>query len=188
MYINKQPDGEVYEFENLEELRQFDEEYVNHSGSKAMEVVSHVFKIPEADIVGIKCLKAGMTNKSFLFTVREDSAEAKREYRGKAFICRIPGPGTEKMINRQQEYEVYKAVTGLGITEELVYFNPETGYKISRYYEGAHNADYGNRRSSGSVWACLNFFIIQALQCPMIFPSSSSLGFTRRISGIFIRR
>ncbi len=144
MYINKQPDGEVYEFENLEELRQFDEEYVNHSGSKAMEVVSHVFKIPEADIVGIKCLKAGMTNKSFLFTVREDSAEAKREYRGKAFICRIPGPGTEKMINRQQEYEVYKAVTGLGITEELVYFNPETGYKISRYYEGAHNADYGN--------------------------------------------
>ncbi|ETP70881.1 putative choline kinase involved in LPS biosynthesis, partial [Lachnospiraceae bacterium JC7] len=61
----------------------------------------------------------------------------------RAYICRIPGPGTEKLINRKQEGEVYKAVTALGITEELVYFNSENGYKISRYYNGARNADYG---------------------------------------------
>ena len=30
MYINKQPENQVYEFENLEELRLFDERYRNH--------------------------------------------------------------------------------------------------------------------------------------------------------------
>ena len=129
--------------ENLEELRQFDEKYVNHSGSEAMQLVSRVFGIPESCIVHIRCLKAGMTNKSWYFSVL-DAPEAPAEYRGKDYICRIPGPGTEKLIDRFHEGEVYQAVTQLGITEELVYFNPENGYKISRYYHGARNADYGN--------------------------------------------
>ncbi len=143
IYINRQPEDEIYEFENLEELRQFDEKYVNHSGSEAMQLVSKVFGIPESFIVHIKCLKAGMTNKSWYFSVL-DTPEAPETCRGQAYICRIPGPGTEKLINRFHENEVYKAVAGLGITEELVYFNPENGYKISRYYHGARNADYGN--------------------------------------------
>lgn len=143
IYINRQPEGEIYEFENLEELRQFDERYINHSGSQAMQLVSKVFDIPESYIVNIKCLKAGMTNKSWYFSVL-DQPDAPAEYRGKDYICRIPGPGTEKLIDRFHEGEVYDAVTRLGITEELVYFNPENGYKISRYYHGARNADYGN--------------------------------------------
>ncbi len=143
MYINKQPEGEVYEFENLEELRAFDDKYVNDSGSKAMQVVSKVFNIPESMIINIKCLKAGMTNKSWYFNI-SDTPEAPEEYRGRAYICRIPGPGTEKLINRRQEAEVYKAVEKLGITEELIYFNADNGYKISRYYNGARNADYDN--------------------------------------------
>lgn len=145
MYVNKRPEGEVYEFENLEELREFDEKYVNDSGSKAMQLVSKVFSIKESDIVNIKCLKAGMTNKSWYFCV-SDTPETPEKYRGRAFICRIPGPGTEKLINRKQEGEVYKAVTELGITEELVYFDPQNGYKISRFYNGARNADYSNRQ------------------------------------------
>ena len=143
IYINKQPEGVVYEFENLEELRRFDEKYVNNSGSKAMQLVSEIFGIPESEIVNIKCLKAGMTNKSWYFNV-SDSEEIAEKYRNKAFICRIPGPGTEKLINRRQEGEVYKAVSGLDITEELVYFDAESGYKISRYYHGARNADFDN--------------------------------------------
>ncbi|SFG39748.1 sugar phosphate nucleotidyltransferase [Oribacterium sp. WCC10] len=141
IYINKRPDGEVYEFENLEELRLFDEKYINDSGSRAMQLVSDVFGVPESGIVNIRCLKAGMTNKSWYFNISDDP-EIPEKFRGKAYICRIPGPGTEKLINRRHEGDVYKAVTGLGITEELVYFNAENGYKISRYYNGARNADY----------------------------------------------
>ena len=31
-----------------------------------MELISRVLQVPESEITGIKCLKTGMTNKSFL--------------------------------------------------------------------------------------------------------------------------
>ena len=128
--VNLQPDGVIYEFENLEELRAFDVSYRDHSDSKAMALISEVFQVPESEITGIECLKAGMTNRSFLFRVK-----------GKAYICRIPGEGTEKLIDRRAEGESYRAIAPLGLAEELIYFNPENGYKISVYYEGARSAD-----------------------------------------------
>lgn len=133
MDANRQPDGQVYEFENLEELRLFDPRYQNHSDNAAMKLVAQVFQVPESQIRDIRCLKAGMTNKSFLFKVGESSC-----------ICRIPGPGTELLINRKQEKQVYEAVAPLGITEHVIYMNDRTGYKIAEYYEGARNADASN--------------------------------------------
>lgn len=133
LYANPQPEHQIYEFENLEELRLFDERYQNHSDNAAMDLVSRVFKVPESHITDIRCLKAGMTNKSFLFRV--DGAHC---------ICRIPGPGTELLINRREEKEVYDTVASLGITEEVLYMNPDTGYKIARYYENARNAAADN--------------------------------------------
>ena len=130
MDANRQPDDQVYEFENLEELRLFDPRYQNHSDNAAMKLVAEVFKVPESRIQDIRCLKSGMTNKSFLFRVGERSC-----------ICRIPGPGTELLINRKQEKQVYDAVACLGITEHVIYMNERTGYKIAEYYEGARNAD-----------------------------------------------
>lgn len=128
--VNRQPSTQVYEFENLEELRVFDAKYQNHSDNQAMELVSQVLGVPESEIHNIRCLKSGMTNKSFLFQVSE-----------KQYICRIPGPGTGLLINRRQEGDVFEAVKPLDITEHIIYFNRETGYKIAEYYEGARNAD-----------------------------------------------
>lgn len=133
LYINRQNANQVYEFENLEELRTFDPKYQNRSDNEAMELVARTFQVPESEIQNIKCLKAGMTNKSFLFSVS-----------GKQYICRIPGPGTELLINRRQEAAVYEAVKPLGITEYVIYFDSGSGYKISEYYEGARNSDAGN--------------------------------------------
>ena len=133
MYINRQPAEQVYEFENLEELRVFDTKYQNHSDNIAMELVSDVLHIPESEITGIRCLKTGMTNKSFLFRAGDRS-----------YICRIPGPGTELLINRAQEKAVYDAVKSLGISEHVVYISGDTGYKISEYYEGSRNGDARN--------------------------------------------
>jgi len=129
MDLNRQPADQVYEFENLEELRAFDPKYQNHSDNQAMELVAEVFQVPEADIHDIRCLKSGMTNKSFLFQVD-----------GRHYICRIPGPGTELLINRRQEEAVYKAIAPLDMSEHVIYMNGRTGYKISEYYEGARNA------------------------------------------------
>ncbi len=130
MYVNRQPDDQVYEFENLEELRLFDPRYQTRSDNEAMELIAQVFHVPESQIAHIRCLKAGMTNKSFLFQID-----------GRPYICRIPGPGTELLIDRKHEKASYDAVAPLKITERVLYFNGENGYKISEYYEGARTAD-----------------------------------------------
>ena len=144
LYINRQASDQVYEFENLEELRMFDAKYQNHSDNEAMELVARTFQVPESEIQNIKCLKAGMTNKSFLFSVS-----------GKRYICRIPGPGTQLLINRRQEAAVYEAVKCLGITEKVIYFNGDNGYKISEYYEGTRNSDAANWSDVGQCMRLL---------------------------------
>ena len=129
MDINRQPEHQIYEFENLEELRRFDPRYQNHSDNTALELVSQVFEVPESEIHDIRCLKSGMTNKSFLFQLQ-----------GRHYICRIPGPGTELLINRKEEAEVYRTIQPLHISEHIIYMNGDTGYKIAEYYEGARNS------------------------------------------------
>ena len=94
--MNCQPADQVYEFENLEELRLFDPKYQNHSDNAAMQLVAHVFNVKEEAIHNIRCLKSGMTNQSFLF-----------ELDGKHYICRIPGPGTEFLINRKERRRLF---------------------------------------------------------------------------------
>ena len=116
MAINRQPADQVYEFENLEELRAFDPYYQDHSDNAALELISRVFQIPQSGIRGLSCLKAGMTNQSFLFST----------VKGK-FICRIPGIGTEQLIDRRQEADNYRAAAPLDISEKIIYIDPATG-------------------------------------------------------------
>ncbi len=133
MYINRQPEDNVYEFENLEELRDFDPKYKDDSGSCAMQFVAGVFKVKESEIHNIRRLKAGMTNNSWLFSLND-----------KSYICRIPGEGTDKLINRHNEAAVYRAVEPLKLTETVDAFTEDNGYKISEFYDDSRNADFNN--------------------------------------------
>lgn len=170
MYINRRQADEVYEFENLEELRRFDVKYQRHSDNEAMELVSKVFQVSEAEITEIRCLKAGMTNKSFLFKIKD-----------RHYICRIPGPGTELLINRQQEKEVYDATHDLGITENIVYFSGETGYKIAEFYEGAHNADAENEEEINRCMKLVRRFHQSGLKVSHSFDFKERIEFYERL-------
>ena len=130
MHINKQASDNVYEFENLEELRLFDEKYNHSSDNEAMALIAKIFSTSESEIHNLRCLKSGMTNKSFIFDIDKGS-----------YICRVPGKGTEKLINRENEYNNYKTIDDIGISEEIIYFDKKTGYKIAKYYENSRNAN-----------------------------------------------
>ena len=54
-------------------------------------------------------MKTGMTNRSYFFFAR-----------GGQYIIRVPGEGTEQMINRAQEHAVYNVIAPLGISEEVL--------------------------------------------------------------------
>ncbi len=118
------PAGDAVEINTYEQLRELDA----GSGSLqagAMAAICRVFDAREEDITDIRVLKKGMTNRSFMFSVRDAR-----------YIMRIPGEGTEKLISRRQEAAVYAAIRGRGLCDDPVYLDPETGYKITRYLPG----------------------------------------------------
>lgn len=119
----------IVEINTYEQLRDLDGES-NHLKSDELETIAEVMSCYTEDIVDIAVLKKGMTNRSFLFSV-DDSK----------YIMRIPGEGTDQLINRAQEAEVFKAISGHGFCDDPVYINPKNGYKITKYLEGARACD-----------------------------------------------
>lgn len=65
----------------------------------ALLCISKVFNEDIVNITDIHLMKKGMTNRSFYF-----------QCRGKKYIMRIPGEGTDKLINRKEEASVYRAI------------------------------------------------------------------------------
>ena len=57
---------------------------------------------------------------------------------------RIPGEGTSELINRRQEAAVYQTIKDKGISDEIVYINPDNGYKITRFIDDARVCDADN--------------------------------------------
>lgn len=119
----------VVEINTYEQLRELDEES-NHLKSDALDVIAAVFHVRTEEIVDIRVLKKGMTNRSFLFSCN-----------GEEYIMRIPGEGTAQLINRRQEAEVYEAIAGRGLCDDVIYMNSENGFKITRYLRGVRTAD-----------------------------------------------
>lgn len=123
------PQADVIEINTYEQLREFESDS-DQLKNDAIDEICKVLKSEEREINNIKVLKKGMTNRSFLFSCRE-----------KKYIMRIPGEGTEQLIDRQKEYSVYKEIRGKNICDNIIYLNPLNGYKITEYMEGARVCD-----------------------------------------------
>ena len=120
---------DVFEINTYEQLRSLDDTSESLQ-TEAMDIIADVFACEMTDINHINVLKKGMTNRSFRFQCKGDT-----------YIMRIPGEGTEKLVNRAQEYQVYQALQGTNICDDVIYMNPDNGYKITRYVENSKNGD-----------------------------------------------
>ena len=135
MQIHKYKAHELEEFDSLEELRKFDEKYINNTGCKVFMNICGVLNCEERDITDISVFKNGMTNSSFAFTCMKD---------GKRYVYRHPGTGTEEFISRQSEYFSMQVAKELNIDKTFVYMHPTEGWKISYFVENARILDYHN--------------------------------------------
>lgn len=116
--------SDVVEINTYEQLRELDQDS-EQLKSEAIKTIAKVLHVVADEIVDITVLKKGMTNRSFLFSCK-----------GKKYIMRIPGEGTDKLINRRHESDVYMAISGKGLCDDPVYINPDNGYKITKFLEG----------------------------------------------------
>lgn len=120
------------EINTYEQLREIDGNSANLQ-TDAISIIQDCFNVEVDEIKNITVLKKGMTNRSFLF-----------ECQNKKYIMRIPGEGTDHLINRKEEADVYQALENRQICDDVLYMNPENGYKITAYLEDATNCDAEN--------------------------------------------
>lgn len=129
-----------------------------HLKNDAIEIIEKVLKVNKRDIHNIHTLKKGMTNRSFIFTVKD-----------KRYIMRIPGEGTDKLIDRKEEYDVYQRVKKEPYTEKILYLNPDNGYKISEFLESTRNSDANNIQDVKKSMSVLRKFHNQNYQVDHTF-------------------
>lgn len=96
----------------------FDEENLCH-------YLADIF--PEKDVTKAEIIQiGGMSNKNF-----------KVNFEGKSYVLRVPGNGSEGMVERANEE--FNAIAGcrMGVNPKIRYFNVHTGIKLADYVENA---------------------------------------------------
>lgn len=87
--------------------------------------LSHIF--PGEDLTGMAITKiGGMSNKNF-----------RVDYAGKSYVLRVPGNGSEGMVERSNEEFNASEGSRLGVNPVTYYFNSLTGVKLTEYVENA---------------------------------------------------
>lgn len=119
---------DVVEINSIYDLQELDSQRM-----LPVDEVAKVFGVEKDEITDITILKKGMTNRSFLFTCKNER-----------YILRIPKK--KENFDYRQEFAVYKAVENKCVADDVVYFNCETGLKISKYLNNVHFCDAYNSK------------------------------------------
>lgn len=161
----------VFEINTYEELRDLDKES-NSLNNLAINIIKKTFNVEENEITNIKTLKKGMTNRSFLFDIKDNK-----------YIMRIPGEGTDKLINRKEEYEVYNAIKDLNISDEVLYMNPQNGYKITKYINNARTCDIYNNEDLEKCMKVLRNFHNKNIKVDHSFDLFDQIDYYEKLMG-----
>ncbi len=121
---------EILEFDNIEDLRAFDSEFLLNVDFEIISNICHTLNCSPNDIIEITVLSAGLTNVSFAFVVK-----------GTRYVYRHPGGTAGCLINRQTELFAQTAAKRLGIDRSFIHMDLD-GWKISFYVCGAKNCDF----------------------------------------------
>lgn len=140
MEVREYPADAIFEFDSLDELRAFDNNYVSHTHSKIMKNIARVLDCGESDILHFKAIKEGLTNTSFVFEVH-----------GKKYVYRHPGEGTEAIISRSHEKKALELAKSIGVDPTFLYMDETTGWKLSTYVEGIRVPSYDSFEDSRRV-------------------------------------
>lgn len=131
MYMVKCAPNDILEFDSVENLRNFDPEYIAYNDLQAVRNICSVLKVEPKEIKNISPIPSGMTNKSFSFFVR-----------GGQYIYRNPGKNTVGYIDREREKFALKIAKGLGIDKSYLYEDDVSGWKISYYINVTEPFDF----------------------------------------------
>lgn len=140
-----------------EQLRELDDNSSNLD-SDIISVIVDEMGIERKDIQDIFNLNKGMTNRSFRFRIND-----------KQYIMRIPGEGTDGLVDRKNEYEVYQSIKESKICDDVIYMSAENGYKITGFLDNVRECDPFNREDVKLCMQKLRSFHDKKLKVPHTF-------------------
>ena len=129
-YCREFEPGQILEFETIDDLREFDSEFLLNVDSEIIENITRTLHCEPNDISNIAVINAGLTNVSFGFDVA-----------GIRYVYRHPGGTAGNLINRQSELFAQFAARDIGIDKSVIDMTLE-GWKISYFVKGAKNCDF----------------------------------------------
>ena len=135
MWVHKCKDGDILEFDSMEELKSFDPDYITHNRVKVFENICRILCCEFSDISDIEPVKKGLNNRSFKFKCN-----------GKPYIYRHPDINASKVIDRKKEAASLRLAKKLGIDTTLVYIDEAEGWKISEFIETTEEFDFANKK------------------------------------------
>lgn len=122
MEMRKYEQGTIFEFDSLDELREFDPFFLDNLDSDIFKHITETIGCTKNEIHDVYPLKQGLTNLSCHFST--NSGE---------YVYRHPGIGTEKMIDRKAEMRAQEIAKEIGIDNTFIYEDPNQGWKISHF-------------------------------------------------------
>ena len=138
----KLPEGTVFEFDSLDELKEFDPLFLENIDSDIFDNIVSVLGCTKDEIRDVFPLKQGLTNLSCHFAT--DSGE---------YVYRHPGVGTEEMIDRAAEVQALTLAKKIGIDNTFVFEDPEHGWKISKFLRNCRELDPHNEKELAEAMA-----------------------------------
>lgn len=163
--------NQMFSIKDYEQLRYL-EESSSELDTEIIDLITQELNVNARDIYDIFVLESGKTNRSFRFTAK-----------GKQYIMRIPGEGTDELVNRENEYLVYQLLKGRKISDQVVYISPDTGYKISEFIEGTRSCDPHNKNDVLVCMQKLRKFHDYKLEVDHVFDPFSEIEHYEQLRG-----
>ena len=133
MFMRKQPADAIWEFDSLDDLREFDPNFIENVDSGILDNICSTLGCEREDVKRFVPIKQGLTNLSVRFEVGDTP-----------YIYRHPGAGTDEIISRESETFSQDVARKLGIDRTFLFEDPKTGWKISKFIDGCVEFDYHN--------------------------------------------
>ena len=126
MEVRRYEPGTIFEFDSLDELREFDPLFLENLDLDIFDNIVGVLGCTKGEIHDVYPLKQGLTNLSCHFATNDGE-----------YVYRHPGVGTEKMIDRPAEMRAEQLAKSIGLDDTFIAEDPVRGWKLSRFITDA---------------------------------------------------
>lgn len=130
LYVKKFDKGDILEFNCIDDLRQFDTDFLYNVDSDIIQNICNTLRCNPNNITDINVINAGLTNVSFRFTVD-----------GVQYVYRHPGGTAGNLIDRSAEMFTQMKAKELGIDKSVITMTLD-GWKLSYCVQNLVECDF----------------------------------------------